>query len=420
MVAEIVSIGTELLLGQVLNSDAQYLSQRLSELGIGVYHHTTVGDNPQRIREALNVAIGRADVIIATGGLGPTEDDLTKEMVSQVLKVPLVLHEPSLEAIQQYMLRNGRKMADNNKKQAYMFQGGRVLPNRRGTAPGCAIEKDGKMIAVLPGPPRELKDMFERELMPLLRLRTEQKIVSRYLKVFGIGESDLENRLSGLFSGSNPTLALYCGTGEVAVRITVMCGQEEDPNVLMEPLVAAVERRLGDAIYAQGYEATMPNTVLELLKQQGKTLALAESCTGGMIASRLVDYPGASSALIEGHVTYHNEAKIRVLGVNASTLEADGAVSSQCALEMARGVKRISGADYGLSVTGIAGPDGGTPEKPVGLVYVGIAAEEGEHVVKLQLSGDRNRIRQLTCLHALNILRQRLIENAGIETHVRV
>ena len=420
MVAEILSIGTELLLGQVLNSDAQYLSQRLSELGIAVYHHTTVGDNPARIIEALNVAIGRADRIVTTGGLGPTEDDLTKQMVSEVLGVPLVMHEPSLAAIQQYMLRGGRKMADNNRKQAYTLKGGKVLPNRRGTAPGCAIEKDGKMITVLPGPPRELKDMFERELLPLLSVKAQQKIVSRYLKVFGIGESDLENRLSGLFSGSNPTLALYCGTGEVAVRVTAMCGQHEDPGLLMEPIIAQVQSRLGDAIYAEGYEATMPNTVLELLKKEEKTLALAESCTGGMIASRLVDYPGASPVLVEGHITYHNEAKARVLGVLESTLKEHGAVSSECALEMARGAKRISGADYGLSVTGIAGPEGGTPEKPVGLVYVGIADEAGEQMVKLQLSGDRNRIRQLTCLHALNILRHRLLEKAGTETHVRV
>jgi nicotinamide-nucleotide amidase len=409
MIAEILSVGTELLLGQIVNSDAQYLSRRLSELGITVYHHTTVGDNPDRVREALRQALGRSDLVITTGGLGPTEDDLTKEMVALELGLTMRLHQPSMDALEDYFQRFGRKMTENNKKQAYFPEGAQVLPNEKGTAPGCVVEKDGKMVAVLPGPPRELTAMYDGQLEPFLRARTHKRIASRFLRIFGVGESEVETRLKDLFSGSNPTLALYCATGEVTARITVMCEENEDPAPLMEPLEAEIRARLGDSVYGEGLKESLANVVLQKLLARGATVALAESCTGGMIASRLVDCPGASEALVEGHVTYSNQAKMRILGVTERTLAQFGAVSAQCAAEMAAGARGISGADYALSVTGIAGPGGGTPEKPVGLVYIGLASRQGVETWRFLFNGDRGRVRELSCLNALDKLRRALI-----------
>lgn len=409
MVAEILSVGTELLLGQIVNSDAQYLSRRLSELGINVYHHTTVGDNPARVREALRQALGRTDLVITTGGLGPTEDDLTKEMVAQELGLDMRLHEPSMRALEGYFERFGRVMTENNKKQAYFPVGAHVLPNRKGTAPGCVVEKDGKMVAVLPGPPRELTDMYDTQLEPFLRAKTHKRIASRFLRIFGIGESEVETRLKDLFSGSNPTLALYCATGEVTARITVMCEENEDPTPLLNPLEKEIRARLGDCVYGEGLKESLAHVVLNKLLERKATVALAESCTGGLIASRLVDCPGASDALIEGHVTYSNQAKMRVLGVTEKTLREFGAVSAQCAAEMAAGARGMSGADYALSVTGIAGPGGGTEEKPVGLVYIGLASNQGVETWRFLFTGDRGRIRELSCLNALDKLRRALI-----------
>lgn len=409
MVAEILSVGTELLMGQIVNSDAQYLSQKLSELGISVYRHTTVGDNPGRVKQALGQAIERSDLVITTGGLGPTEDDLTKEMVAEFFDLPMQLHEPSLKALTGYFEHMGRTMTENNKKQAYFPAGCHVMPNAKGTAPGCVVERAGKLVAVLPGPPRELTDMYVRQLEPYLRGRTGQKITSRFLRIFGLGESEVETRLKDLFHSDNPTLALYCSTGQVQARLTVMGGQEENLEARLEPLEAEIRRRLGDHVYGEGLERSLEGTVLELLAARGQTLALAESCTGGMIASRLVDCAGASQVLLEGHVTYSNEVKQRVLGVSAQTLSSEGAVSEACAREMAEGARRISGADWALSVTGIAGPGGATPEKPVGLVYIGVSGGQETQVKRFQFTGDRARVRELSCLNALDMLRRRVL-----------
>ena len=414
MVAEILSVGTELLMGQIANTDAQYLSRRLSELGVTLYRHTTVGDNPSRVKQALAEALERADMVITTGGLGPTEDDLTKEMVGEFFGLPMELDEKSLEAVRTRMCRIGREMTENNNKQAYFPRGAIIMPNACGTAPGCIVEHDGKAVAALLGPPREMKDMFERQLAPYLRRRSGEHIESRFLRVFGVGESKTEVLLLDLFHGENPTLALYCGAGEVTARISARVPLGTDAAPMIDPMEAEIRRRLGNAVYAAygpGEEVNLASTVLKILMERGESIATAESCTGGMLISHLIDCPGASAAVHEGHVTYSNEAKMRVLGVRAETLQAHGAVSAECALEMAEGARRASGATWALSTTGVAGPDGGTPEKPVGLVYVGVAGPDGARAERLMLRGDRDWIRTLACQNALNLLRLRLLES---------
>ena len=411
MIAEILAVGTELLMGQIANTDAQYISRRLSELGVTLYRHTTVGDNPARVKQALAEALSRSDMVITTGGLGPTQDDLTKEMVGEFFGLPMELDEASLEAVRARMCRLGREMTENNNKQAYFPRGAIIMPNACGTAPGCIVERDGKAVAVLPGPPREMKDMFERQLAPWLRRRSGEHIESRFLRIFGVGESKTETVLAGLFHGDNPTLALYCGAGEVTARISARVPLGADANALIGPMEAEIRRRLGSAVYAAygpGEEVSLASTVLKMLVRRGETVATAESCTGGMLVSHLIDCPGASAAVHEGHVTYSNEAKMRVLGVRAETLETHGAVSAECALEMAEGARRVSGSDWAIATTGVAGPDGGTPEKPVGLVYVGIAGPDGARAERLMLRGDRDWIRTLTCQNAFDLLRLRV------------
>ena len=405
MIAEILSIGTELLMGQIANTDAQYISRRLAELGVNLYRHTTVGDNPARVKEALGEAIARADIVITTGGLGPTEDDLTKEMVAEFFGLPMEMHAPSLEALTERMNRLGREITPNNYKQAMMPRGAIVMPNLRGTAPGAIVESGQKAVAILPGPPHEMQDMFERQLAPYLHARTGVRIDSRFLHVCGIGESSLETLLLDLFHSENPTLALYCGAGEVQARLSARVGASEDSAPLLDPLEKEIRRRAGRAVYGEGRNLTLAAAVVNALRAAGKTVACAESLTGGMLASRLVDVPGASSVLGEAYVTYSNEAKMRLLGVSKDTLRQFGAVSAQCAREMAEGARLAAGADFALSTTGIAGPDGGTPEKPVGLVYVGVASANGCEAQELHLRGERDWIRELTCVNALNALR---------------
>ena len=405
MIAEILSVGTELLMGQIANTDAQYISRRLSELGVTIYRHTTVGDNPARVKEALAQALSRSDIVITTGGLGPTEDDLTKEMVAEYFGLEMHMDDRSMQAIEIYMNRIGRAMTENNRKQALFPEGAIIMENLGGTAPGCIVEQGEKAVAVLPGPPHEMKDMFDRQLAPYLARRSGAHIESRFLRVFGIGESSLETQLIDLFHGSNPTLALYCGAGEVQARITAMAEDSEKAFALIAPLEAEIRSRLGDHVYGEGVENTMENVVLETLIRRGETVSFAESCTGGLLAARVIGIAGASAAINESHVTYSNEAKMRLLGVSAGTLENFGAVSSQCAMEMAEGVRRISGADWGVSTTGIAGPDGGTPEKPVGTVFVGIAGKDGVFAREFHFRGRRDWVRTLAASNALNLLR---------------
>ena len=408
MIAEILSVGTELLMGQIANTDAQYISRRLSELGITIYRQVTVGDNPARVKEAIRQALTRCDIVITTGGLGPTEDDLTKEMVAEVLNREMALDEESLNRITAYMQRIGREMTRNNLKQAMFPDGAIIMPNQCGTAPGCIVTEGEKTVAVLPGPPHELKDMFDRELAPYLAKRSGVVIESRFLHEFGIGESMLETRLLDLVHTENPTLARYCGAGEVMARITARAEDRESAIRLIEPLEEEIRARLGGAVYGLGVDYDLPHAVYDLLRARGETVCFAESLTGGRIAASVVDCPGASEVLKESYVTYCDSAKARVLGVSEETLAKCTAVSAECAREMAEGARKRSGADWGVSATGYAGPDGGDDAHPVGTVFIGVSGRDGTEAFEFHFTGSRDWVRTLAKSNALNRLRLRL------------
>lgn len=391
--AEILCVGTELLLGDIVNTNAAYLSRKLAELGIHVYRHTVVGDNPKRLLRALDAAFAEADLVITSGGLGPTYDDLTKETVAEYFGRAMELHEESLETIRAYFARTGRVMTANNEKQAVMPVGAIVFPNHYGTAPSLAIEGENNKTAImLPGPPGELCPIFEEEILPYLKSRRKTVLVSKNVHIFGMGESAVESRLRELMTRSeNPTVAPYCKEGEVRLRVTAQSDSEASARAMCDAMIDRIrETEVGSYIYGVDI-GTLENAVVELLRARGLTLACAESCTGGLIAKRITDIAGCSDVFLGGCVTYANEAKERLLGVSHDSLTRFGAVSEQVAREMARGVRERLGADIGVSATGIAGPSGGSEEKPVGTVYIGISTKNGEQVRRLSLSSMRSR-----------------------------
>lgn len=390
--AEILCVGTELLLGDIVNTNAAFLSCKLAELGIHVYRHTVVGDNPTRLKHALEAAFAEADLVITSGGLGPTYDDLTKETVAAYFGLGLELHAESLETIRTYFAKTGRVMTKNNEKQAMMPTGATVFPNHYGTAPSLAIEKDGKTAIMLPGPPGELCPIFEEEILPYLKRRRETVLVSKNVHIFGMGESAVESKLQAMMTESkNPTVAPYCKEGEVRLRVTAESDSEASASAMCDAMIRRIrETEVGAYIYGIDID-NLERAVVEALRSKGLTLACAESCTGGLIAKRITDIAGCSDVFLGGCVTYANEAKERLLGVSHASLEQWGAVSEQVAKEMARGVRERLGADVGVSATGIAGPGGGTAEKPVGTVYIGISTQTGEQVRKLSLSSMRSR-----------------------------
>lgn len=405
MIAEIVAVGTELLMGQVLNTDAQYIARRLSELGVTLHRQVVVGDNPTRIREAIHTAIGRADVVITTGGLGPTADDITKETCAEALGLLMERSPEAEKQVRGWFERNNYPMTENNLRQADFAKGAIILENHNGTAPACIVEKDGKAVINLPGPPRELMPLFAESVAPYLARRSGAVIVSRYMRVFGMGESAVESQLHDMMENSlNPTVAPYCSTGEVQLRLTVRVAHESEAAALLDPAEREIRARLGNVVYAvtDDPEYTMEQALVKALCAAKKTMVTAESCTGGMIASKIVNVSGASDVFLEGCVTYSNAAKMRTLGVKAETLEKFDAVSRETALEMAEGARRRADADYAVSVTGLAGPGGGTPEKPVGTVWLGLSTREGVQARLLQLHGNRERIRTLAALNAMH------------------
>ncbi len=412
MVAEILCVGTELLMGQVLNSDAKYLAQELSRLGITLYHQTTVGDNPGRLRQAFRQAWERSDLVITTGGLGPTMDDLTKETIAEELGLPMERHEESYQKLLSFFQTGGRTMTPNNEKQAWFPKECIVLKNDRGTAPGCVIEQDGKSVVILPGPPRELTYVFEHEVLPYLQQKNNAYFHSINLRFFGIGESALEHTIRDIMEAqTNPTVAPYAGTGEVMLRVTASAATPEEAEALTVPMKGEILSRVGEFLYTDRY-GSLAETLVREMADSGVTLAVAESCTGGMLSSQIVDISGSSAVLQGSVVSYSNAAKVDLLGVSPDTLTRWGAVSEQTALEMARGALERFHSDYALSTTGVAGPDGGTAEKPVGLVYVGMVGRNGaEQVLRLQISRDRNYVRSVTCLHAYNLLRKQVISD---------
>lgn len=407
--AELIAIGTELLLGNIANTDAQMISQGLSELGINVYYHTVVGDNPDRVRQAVEIARSRADIIITTGGLGPTCDDLTKVALAEAFGKKLIYHEPSAQRIRERFAAMERPVTENNYQQAMVPEGCNVLDNDWGTAPGVAFEADGTHVILLPGPPRECEMMFRHRAVPYLKALSDGVIVSRTVKTFGIGESAAEALLRDLMNAlHNPTLAPYAKPTGTELRITAHAATEEEACALIAPVEAQVKEILGDHVIGVNVNS-IQEVCLNLLKEKGLTLGTAESCTGGLIAKLITDLPGASAVLKGGVVSYTNEVKAGVLGVPQALLDQYGAVSPQVAEAMARGAKKVLGCDIALSATGVAGPDPDDRGNPVGLVYLGLACGEDCIVQEYHAGkGDRSRIRRLTAGTALDMVRRYL------------
>ncbi|CEK35390.1 competence/damage-inducible protein A [Paraclostridium sordellii] len=409
MKAEIITVGTEILLGDIVNTNSQFLAKELASLGLDVYYQSTVGDNESRLMDTLNESLDRSDIIITTGGLGPTNDDITKEVAAKCFNQELVFYNDIWKDIKQYFEKIGVEPTENNKKQAYFPKDCIILNNSNGTAPGAILKKENKMIIVLPGPPKEMIPMFNNELKKHLENLTDYKLISRTLRFFGIGESELEDKLSDIINNqTNPTIAPYAKEGEVTLRITAKSYTKDDADNLIDEVENKIKTVVGKYLYGYG-ETTLEETVAKLLVEKNLTIAVSESCTGGMVSSTLIDYPGISQVFMEGCVTYSNEAKMSRLGVKKETLDNFGAVSTETAIEMAKGVAMNLKTNVGLSTTGIAGPGGGTTEKPVGLVYIGLYINGKTKVKKLNLAGSREKIRVKATKEALNFLRLELL-----------
>ena len=409
MKAEIITVGTEILLGDILNTNCRYLSRELAAMGIEMYYQITVGDNEERLLKTLEESLNRSDIVICTGGLGPTEDDITKEVCAKYFGYKLELHKPSLDAMIERFKHMNRVPTKNNEKQAYFPKEAYVLKNDNGTAPGCIMEKEGKMIVVLPGPPKEMESMFENYVKPYLSKLTDDVIESEVLRIIGVGESKVENDILDIIdSQTNPTIATYAKGYECTLRITAKAKSVEEAKELIKPMSDEMKRRFGQSLYATG-ETSIEEVVAKMLVENNLKIAVAESCTGGMVSASLINYPGISSVFMEGCVTYSNEAKMKSLGVKKETLDVYGAVSPECAKEMASGVAARYNTNVGIATTGIAGPGGGTDEKPVGLVYFGIYINGKVITKKYVFNGDRQGVRERATRTILNDLRLELL-----------
>ena len=409
MKAEIITVGTEILLGDILNTNCRYLSRELAAMGIEMYYQITVGDNEERLLKTLEESLNRSDIVICTGGLGPTEDDITKEVCAKYFGYELELHKPSLDAMIERFKHMNRVPTKNNEKQAYFPKEAYILKNDNGTAPGCIMEKEGKMIVVLPGPPREMESMFENYVKPYLSKLTDDVIESEVLRIIGVGESKVENDILDIIdSQTNPTIATYAKGYECTLRITAKAKSVEEAKELIKPMSDEMKRRFGQSLYATG-ETSIEEVVAKMLVENNLKIAVAESCTGGMVSASLINYPGISSVFMEGCVTYSNEAKMKSLGVKKETLDVYGVVSDKCAKEMASGVAARYNTNVGIATTGIAGPGGGTDEKPVGLVYFGIYINGKVISKKYVFNGDRQGVRERATRTILNDLRLELL-----------
>ena len=418
MRVELVSVGTELLLGDIVNTNTAYLSKELAALGLGVFRQTTVGDNRERLLKTLESAFLENDTVIITGGLGPTDDDITKECAAEYFGREFYFHEYSWVKILERLTRSGRNIiTDNNKKQAMIPEGAIVLENYCGTAPGIIIEENNKRIVLMPGPPREMRDMFEKSVKPYLEKFSNKQFISKYVRFYGIGESLLETKIKDIMDNqTNPTLALYAKTGEVLLRITASGDDKEECEDLIRKQLDEIEKRVGEHIYLVGDEdisstQTEMNTVVANLLIENKfTIAIAESLTGGKISSMLVEKSGISEAFLEGIVCYSNKSKINTLGVREETLAKFGAVSKEVAKEMALGAAKRLGADFAVATTGIAGPNSDETDKPVGLAYIGIYAQGDISVRECLFTGDRELIRYRTSVEALEEVRRNILK----------
>ena len=412
MVVELISVGTELLLGNIVNTNAAYLSEQCALLGLSMYHQSVVGDNEERLAETMRTALERSDVVILSGGLGPTKDDLTKEVAAQVMEMPLKEDEHSRQRSEEYFKNSQtRVITDNNWKQAQAPEGSIVVDNDNGTAPGLILEKDGKAMILLPGPPNEMRPMFEKSIFPYLNKLQPELIRSCMVKICGLGESYVETQIADMIEAqTNPTIAPYAKIGEVHLRITAKASSEKEARKLMKPVVKELRNRFGDNIYTLDEKETLAENVLKLLKEKELTLTTAESCTGGMLAARLTDIPGASEVFKQGLVTYSNKAKRKLLEVKKTTLKDFGAVSEKTAKEMAKNGAFMTGADACVAITGIAGPDGGSDEKPVGLVYIGCSLKNKITVKEFHFQGNREKVREYAVVRALTLLRDCILE----------
>ena len=411
MGAELLTIGTELLLGQIVDTNASWMSQRLAEAGIDVFYKSTVGDNWGRIEAAIRLAMSRADVIIMTGGLGPTEDDLTREVLAAVLGRPLGLDAAILTHIEERFAKRRVPMPENNRKQAMVPDGAAVLHNPCGTAPGLLIREAGRVFVCMPGVPSEMKPMLLEQVLPEIRgaFGIQSRIVSRVLKTCGISESTLDMRIGDYFREMrNPTIGVLAHMGEIHVRLTCKGNEPAEIQRLLDDLEGRIRERLGHLVFGRDDEK-LEAVVGRLLRDRTGTLALAESCTGGLVTSRLTDIPGSSDYVERGVVAYSVSAKRDLLQVPAELVERSGVVSLEVARVMAEGVRRQAGTTFGLATTGIAGPAGGTPEKPVGLVYVGLAWSGGSGGREFRILGEREQIKLRASQMALEMLRRHLL-----------
>ncbi len=405
-VCEILSVGTEILLGDILNTNSKYLSEELAKLGISVLRHTTVGDNAERLAAALKTALERSDIVIATGGLGPTADDITRDVCCEVMGFELEMSEEIADGIKAYFDSKGYEMPESNLRQAYVPVGGDVFENRNGTAPGLGLKKGGKCVVILPGPPYEMAPMYKESVVPYLAEYSDGIIVSHTVRTMGIGESAMAETVAHLLENENPTVAPYAKKGEALLRVTAKAENEEEAEKLCKPVLEEIIEKLGDVVYGIDSES-IEERVVSLLKKNNMTIATAESCTAGYIPKRITDIAGASGVFGFGAITYSNEMKEKILGVKHETLEKFGAVSEETAVEMAAGIRRISGADIGISVTGIAGPGSDGTSKPVGLCFIAIDTEDYKACEKIE-TGKNNREynRYVTASRALNLARK--------------
>lgn len=407
MTVEFICVGTELLLGNIVNTNAAFLAEKCAELGLSCYYQTVVGDNRERLLQTVKTALKRSDIILLSGGLGPTKDDLTKETVAEAVGCPLVEDISSRKMIADYFAKRGITPTENNWKQALIPQGAIAIENKNGTAPGIIVEKDGRHIILMPGPPNELKPMFTESVVPYLKKLDEEVISSVTVKVVNIGESRAETMVADLMDAqTNPTLAPYAKTGEVHFRVTAKAENEEEAAALIAPMVEELKKRFGSNVYTTDVEVTLEKAVADLLLEKGLTMTTAESCSGGMVAARMINVPGVSAVFKAGFVTYANEAKQKLIGVREETLLQFGAVSARTAEEMAIGAAKAAGADVAVSITGIAGPDGGTKDKPVGLVYIGCYVQGKVWTEEYHFSGNRMKIRESVTAAALVQLRR--------------
>lgn len=406
MIVELVSVGTEILLGNIVNTNSKYIAEKCALLGFSLFHQVAVGDNEDRLENTLKTSLSRSDIVILTGGLGPTKDDLTKEVVASTMGLSLVEDATTLSFLKEFFSnRQYKDMPESNLKQAMIPEGALVLKNDNGTAPGIIIEKNGKTVVLLPGPPNEMVPMFEKDVIPYLEKKQDATIYSVMVKLCGIGESAAEEVIKDLIDQqTNPTVAPYAKTGEVHLRITAKALDEEIAKTMIEPVLEEIKSRLGQYIFTTNENKNLEDVIVDMLIEKKLKMATVESCTGGLLSGRIINVPGASNVFTEGYITYTNEAKVRIVNVSNRTLKEHGAVSSETVSEMVKGGANISGADIVVAISGVAGPDGGTDEKPVGLVYIGCYFDGKIQVKEFKFLGNRSKNRDNSVQKALTMV----------------